>query len=226
MKLFWKVLIPLGIVGIVLIRMFVGEICNVPSGSMYPTIIIGDRMWIDKTTYGARLPKRFADIPLLNIFTWIKPLREADETRDWGNRRAKGKRMPRIGDLAVFESPDYPFPMLVKRIAEMLKTGDTLAINGDNFDSMFKIVLEEGKQIFIRNDTIFIDGQPDSIVVLSQPYYFMLGDNRKNSIDSRFFGYVPFASVVGRVNRVLFSLNTDRQFIDIVRWDRFFKRIK
>ena len=150
---------------------------------MYPTIIIGDRMWINKTTYGARLPKRFADIPIINVFTWIKPLREVDELRDWGNQRLKGRRTPRVGDLAVFESPQYPFPLLVKRITERMKAGDTIVINGDNFDVMYKIVLEEGKQILMRNDSIFIEGEPDSTIVLSQPYYYMLGDNRKNSSD-------------------------------------------
>ena len=226
MKLIWKIFIPVVIIAIIMLRMFAGEVCNVPSGSMYPTIIIGDRMWIDKTTYGARLPKRFADIPLLNVFTWIKPLREADKKIDWGNRRAKGKRLPRVGDLVVFESPQYPFPLLVKRITERLKAGDTLVINGNNFDPMYKVVLEEGKEIIMRSDSIFIDGKPDSTLVLSQPYYYMLGDNRNNSIDSRIFGYVPLTAIVGRMNFVLFSLNTDEIFIDIVRRDRFFKRIK
>ena len=206
--------------------MFVGEVCSVPSGSMYPTIIIGDRMWIDKTTYGARLPKRFADIPLVNVFTWIKPLREADKRNDWENRRIHGKRKPRVGDLAVFESPDFPHPLLVKRIAEQLKTGDTVIVNVDNYDVMYKVALKENKKIFIRNDSIFIDGQPDSILVLTQPYYYMRGDNPNNSADSRVFGYIPFSSVVGRMNFVLFSFNTKKRFIEIVRWDRTLKVIK
>ena len=226
MKLFLKIFIPGLIVIIVLLRMLVGEVCNVPSGSMYPTIIIGDRMWIDKMTYGARIPRRFADIPLVNVFTWIKTLREADEENDWGNRRMKGRRMPRIGDLAVFESPDFPHPLLVKRIAERWNAGDTIIVNLDNFDPMYKYVLEEGRQIFLRSDTIFIDGRPDSILVLSQPYYYMLGDNRKNSIDSRKFGYIPYSAVVGRMSIVLFSMNTNKRFIDIVRWDRTIKVIK
>ena len=225
-KYFGKIFIPSLIVVIIVLRMFVGEVCSVPSGSMYPTIIIGDRMWIDKTTYGARLPRRFADIPILNVFTWIKPLRMADEENDWGNRRLRGKRMPRVGDLAVFESPSFPHPLLVKRIADRWKSGDTLVVNLDNFDPMYKVVLEEGKQIFLRSDTIFIDGKPDSILVLSQPYYYMLGDNRKNSIDSRSFGYIPYSAVVGRMNLVLFSINTDKRFIDMVRWDRTVKVIK
>ena len=63
----------------VFIRIAVGKPCVVPSGSMEPTLLCGDRLWINKLAYGGRLPKRWADIPLLNVFTWIRPLRIADE---------------------------------------------------------------------------------------------------------------------------------------------------
>ena len=71
------------IIGILLlccfIRMVIGEPCTVPSGSMEPTLLCGDRLWINKLAYGGRFPSRWADIPLLNVFTWIRPLRLADE---------------------------------------------------------------------------------------------------------------------------------------------------
>ena len=62
----------------VFIRIAVGKPCVVPSGSMEPTLLCGDRLWINKLAYGGRLPKRWADIPLLNVFTWIRPLRIAE----------------------------------------------------------------------------------------------------------------------------------------------------
>ena len=67
----------------VFIRIAVGKPCVVPSGSMEPTLLCGDRLWINKLAYGGRLPKRWADIPLLNVFTWIRPLRIADEQNHW-----------------------------------------------------------------------------------------------------------------------------------------------
>jgi len=211
---------------VIAVRMFVGEPCNVPSASMKPTIIIGDWLWIDKTTYGARLPRRFADMPIINVFTWIKPLRLADERNDWGINRLKGKRMPRIGDLAVFESPEFPHPLLVKRIAARIKTGDTIVINEKNYYDLYHIVYNEGNKMFMRDDSVFINGRPDSLCIVSQPYYYMLGDNSKNSHDSRAFGYIPYTSIVGRINFVLFSMNTDNMFIDFIQWDRFLKKIK
>ena len=62
------------IIGILLlccfIRMVIGEPCTVPSGSMEPTLLCGDRLWINKLAYGGRFPSRWADIPLLNVFTY------------------------------------------------------------------------------------------------------------------------------------------------------------
>ena len=55
---------------------------------------------------GSRLPQRWADIPIINIFTWIKPLRIADEKNDWGYLRFVGMKKPLVGDLVVFNSPE------------------------------------------------------------------------------------------------------------------------
>ena len=60
----------------VLIRLFLGEPCYIPSESMEPTLCTGDWVWVDKASCGALLPDRFADIPLLNVFTWITFLRD------------------------------------------------------------------------------------------------------------------------------------------------------
>ena len=97
------------IIGILLlccfIRMVIGEPCTVPSGSMEPTLLCGDRLWINKLAYGGRFPSRWADIPLLNVFTWIRPLRLADEENHWEYRRLPGYSEPKQGDIAVFNSP-------------------------------------------------------------------------------------------------------------------------
>ena len=74
--------------------------------------------------------------------------------------------------------------------------------------------------------SIHINGRPDSLCIISQPYYYMLGDNRENSHDSRMYGYVPYSSVVGCMNFVIFSLNSDKDFIHAIRLGRFFKKNK
>jgi signal peptidase I len=193
---------------------------------MYPAILAGDRLWIDYTTYGARLPRRFADIPLFNVFTWIAPLRKADEKIDWGYRRMKGRRMPRIGDIAVFESPEQQYVLLVKRIAGILKPGDTVTVNDSNFENMSRIIENEGQKIFKRDGSFYIDGRKDSIFIVKQPLCEMRGDNKNNSHDSRYFGYIPYSSITGRMNFVFYSIDSEKQGFLRVRWNSFFKSIE
>ena len=65
----------------VLIRLFLGEPCYIPSESMEPTLCTGDWVWVDKASCGALLPDRFADIPLLNVFTRSEERRVGKECR-------------------------------------------------------------------------------------------------------------------------------------------------
>ena len=128
----------------VFIRIAVGKPCVVPSGSMEPTLLCGDRLWINKLAYGGRLPKRWADIPLLNVFTWIRPLRIADEQNHWKYFRLPGFTQPQLGDIVVFNSPMDERVWLVKRITHIIPQGDTLAINKETLNSYRSLIIREG----------------------------------------------------------------------------------
>lgn len=104
----------------VFMRIFVGEPCYIPSASMEPTIKVGDWLWIDKSGYGAELPRRWSDIPLFNISTWIPSLREKDRSVDWGYHRFIGWSVPRVDDLIIFRSPENEEVILAKRVSEYL----------------------------------------------------------------------------------------------------------
>ena len=106
-----------GMVLIVGLRLFMCEIYLVDSLSMMPTIQPTEIYCVDKLSGGALMPRRFAEIPILNAFTWIKPLRDLDEKNDWGQCRLPGYRDFEKGDVILFHSKDDYKTILVKRIA-------------------------------------------------------------------------------------------------------------
>ena len=178
-----------------LIRSFIVEPFKIPSGSMMPTLLSGDFILVNKFTYGLR-------VPILNN-TFI-------ETNH-----------PKRGDVFVFHYPPDPSIDYIKRVVGL--PGDKIAykdkqlyINGQkldvNFDSDYQYVgsglnmvnakrykeqLGDKKHdILIEENTVSltIDGE----IEVPAGHYFAMGDNRDNSRDSRAWGFVPEANLVGK----------------------------
>lgn len=108
------------------------------------------------------------------------------------------------------------------------KEGDTLRL-GEYPTQLLKNVVELAHHSFyVQDGKIVIDGRKQDYYVVEQDYYFMMGDNRDNSLDSRFWGFVPFDLVVGKAMIVWLSINKEMplyRFTKIVRWNRFGKII-
>lgn len=241
------------------IRIFLGQPCYIPSASMENTLWEGDYVWLNKAAYGAILPKRFADIPIFNVFTWIKPLRELDARIDWGTSRMPEWHKPRRFDIAVFYSQEMPGVLLVKRMIGLpgdtvcLKQGDlyinnkqvkqpknvikirngnpvkfpentswttldygpilipqkgmALELTAENFSWIKNVAQKEGVSLTLQNGEFYSNNTPVNQYMFKSNYYFMMGDNRNNSIDSRFWGFVPEEDLVGTINFVFFSLD-------------------
>lgn len=190
----------------------------VPTGSMNPTIVEGDRILVDKAAYGLRVP-----------FTNVRLTSGGD---------------PQRGDIAIFPSPKDGMT-LVKRVVGL--PGDTIAMRGerllingkpldyaatqDDADGELPIATRgETREYFTENlgsaaHSIMLLPRRGAMrsfgpVTVPQGQYFMMGDSRDNSEDSRYFGFVPRNTIVGRAYRVAYSLDADRWYKP--RGDRFF----
>jgi len=189
---------------------------TVPTGSMNPTIVEGDRLLVDKHVFGIRIP--------------------------FSNVRITSGVNPRRGDIVVFDSPANG-QSLVKRVAAI--PGDTIELDGEtlviNGRPAFYGPGDLGRlrdllQTTIAQTPILLTeksaGPEHQILILPTRasragfgpltvpagLYFMLGDNRDNSADSRYIGFVPRRNIVGRATRVVVSFNPERH--SLPRMDR------
>jgi signal peptidase I len=179
----------------------------VPSGSMKPTILEGDRILVNKLAYDLRIP-----------LTHITVHNFAD---------------PKRGDIVVFDSRAADL-RLVKRVIGL--PGDTvlmrdnrLIING--IEARYSNIERRSDAVFVTESypglSERIELVPDGVSRLSsfgpvkvpKDRYLVLGDNRDNSADSRVYGFVPRDEIVGNAKTVVLSLDYDRHYLP--RLDRF-----
>ena len=106
------------------------------------------------------------------------------------------------------------------------KRDDRLMIDPANY-AQWKIFIErEGHTVLARSDTIFVDGEPASSYRVEQDYYFVLGDNRDNSLDSRYWGFVPGSHIIGEAVMIYWSwdpeipVHTLSEKLSTIRWNR------
>ena len=105
------------------------------------------------------------------------------------------------------------------------KAGPTVDINVDNID-LFRRVIHayERHDLEVKDGQIYIDGEVRNTYTFEMDYYFMMGDNRHNSADSRFWGFVPQDHIVGKAVFVWLSLDPNRSWSNgKIRWDKLFR---
>lgn len=105
--------------------------------------------------------------------------------------------------------------------------GLTLQIDTTNI-VLYRRVIEtyEGNKVAIRGGQILINDKPASSYTFKMNYYWMMGDNRHNSLDSRFWGFVPEDHIVGRAKFIWMSFDTNGSFLSKIRWNRIFQGIE
>jgi len=104
--------------------------------------------------------------------------------------------------------------------------GVTIELNIDNLP-LYERIIEtyEGNKVDVKETKIYINGELVSSYTFKMNYYFMMGDNRHNSADSRYWGFVPEDHVVGKAVFIWLSLDKDKSFLSKIRWDRVFSLI-
>jgi signal peptidase I len=198
------------------IRQFVVEAFKIPSGSMIPTLDIGDHLLVNKFIYGPRIP--FTDT---RIFTWKEPQR---------------------GDVIVFKYPQNESKDFIKRVVGL--PGDKLEIkNGSLFinDQLVPIIAQgnfektgpyagsnyyEKPRLFeeqlgiVKHEIQYLRDQSNydfGPKLVPAQSVFVMGDNRDNSQDSRFWGFVKYDKILGKALIIYWSWDGDDRW---VRWER------
>ena len=104
------------------------------------------------------------------------------------------------------------------------KKGETVELTTSNLPFYTRIIsVYEKNKLEVKDGEIFINGEKAQSYTFKQDYYFMMGDNRHNSLDSRYWGFVPEDHVVGKPAMIWLSINNEKSFPQNIRWDRLFK---
>jgi signal peptidase I len=223
-----KTIVYAGLIAVV-IRTFLFEPFNIPSGSMIPTLLVGDYLFVAKFSYG------------LSHYSFpFSP--------DLFSGRIFGS-LPHRGDVIVFRYPPDPSEDYIKRVIglpgdHVQVTDGQLYINGQEVPRQpvgDYVTNEEGIHMVLRRYKEDLPGDGShyllkatdqgemnntGVFVVPPDELFVLGDNRDNSADSRFWGYVPMENVIGKAEIIFFSINAQAPWWEFwewpleVRWNR------
>ncbi len=177
----------------VFVRAFIVQAYRIPSGSMIPTLLVGDHILVNRLSYGLRIPY---------------------------TKKKFFVRHPKRGDIVVFVFPLDRSKDFVKRV---------IAVGGEELEI-------RGKDIYINGRKIkdpwghYTTGISDKVRVgpvrIPKGYLFVMGDNRDNSYDSRFWGYVDERDVKGKPMFIYFSWDKDADLLHKIRWRRIGKWVR
>jgi signal peptidase I len=215
------------------IRTFIVQPFKIPTGSMIPTLLIGDHLLVNKFIYGIRIPftgikvMPIRDIKRGDIVVFTYPNYEKDPSKNglYYIKRVVGLPGDRIdieGRNLVINGEIVP----LRYVGDYeLKASSSLSIATDLYEEnlygkIHKAIFNKGQEQTQKGEMIPVDRVPDGMV-------FVMGDNRDNSLDSRFWGFVPIKSIAGEAFLIHWSWNPFHQgILDLVRWDRIGRWIK
>jgi signal peptidase I len=123
--------------------------------------------------------------------------------------------------------PRYPWALDNYGPIWIPKKGVTVPLTLENLPLYRRLITTyEGHTLQVQDSTILVDGAPVISYTFAMDYYWMMGDNRHNSADSRFWGFVPEDHVVGKASYIWLSLDQEKNFPANIRWNRIFQTIR
>jgi signal peptidase I len=139
------------------------------------------------------------------------------------------ERMEGYGGFAIFPN-DSRFSWTESDFGPLWipAKGATIALTLENLPLYRRIIeVYEAHSLDVTDEVIYIDGEPVTSYTFSMDYYWMMGDNRQNSADSRFWGFVPEDHIVGKASFVWLSLDKERGWFDgKIRWNKMFRKVR
>jgi len=184
------------------IRTFVIQAFKIPSGSMIPTLLIGDHLLVNKFLLGTPV-----DVPFTNIHLYRMP----------------GLRDPQRGDVVVFKYPEDPARDFIKRV---------IGVEGDIIESKDKTLYVNGRKV-MESYVQHVDGsiKPAGMdkrdnfgpVIVPKDSVFVMGDNRDQSYDSRYWGFVDISKIKGKAIMIYWSWDTDKTWVRFNRIGRLIR---
>jgi signal peptidase I len=210
------------------IRTFIVQAFKIPSGSMIPTLLIGDHLLVNKLVYRFRLPGRgevvvfkFPQDRKTDFIKRVVALPGDEVALENGVLKVNGAGVP---DEHASYGPGNP-PGRERNLQRfhVPKKGETLTLDGANLELYRLLIANELKEknqagtVDVHDGRVRIDGRPVETWQVAEDYLFMMGDNRDNSFDSRFWGPVRRDDVVGKAMIIYWSFGNR---IWQVRWSR------
>jgi len=182
------------------IRTFIIQAFKIPSGSMQNTLLIGDHILVSKFTYGIHIPNV---IPFLNIKLF-------DDI-------VLFQKTPKREDIIVFKYPKNENRDFIKRVIGI--PGDLLEVRQQKVFINEKLINEKyARHTDIFQKTRLVPRDDFGPIVVPSGHLFMMGDNRENSQDSRFWGFLEINKIKGKALVIYWSWNAEDSW---VRFDRF-----
>lgn len=227
---------------VALIRCFAFSSYIIPTGGIEPSLYNGDRIIVNKWSYGLRSPL----LSLLPYHRWHTRRVDRGDVIVFNNplsgtaaidRREVfiGRCIARPGDTVMVDSAFVPMNMSRDRLTHDEHKIHKLVVPGKGINVevtewnrtllMNTLILHEGREAHIKDDILYVEGRATRSCHFTKDYYWITSDHLRNTCDSRLFGFLPHDHVIGRAELVWYSKDPRQGAFSGYRFERFLQKV-